>query len=195
MAKIVIEGIGEYYQHNPRIAVIVTARADAEENALAATWHMPISTNPPLYAVSIATKRFTHELIIRSREFGINFLSYENADLIAAVGGTAGRELDKFQAFNIAKVKPVKTKVPILEASYAAYECQLVDDREYADHHLIVGKIVATHQAKEAFAEDGTLNLAKTNPALYLGNELYTTTTRDKVKSLDRTALSKFKGG
>ena len=191
MDKIISEGVGAFAQHYPAVATIVTAQAKGKENAMAVAWHAPVSSNPPLYGVSISPKRFTYQLIADSKEFGINFLPFEAAELVASVGGSKGSEIDKFQRFNIAKNKPVRTAVPILEAAYAAYECRLVDDRGYGDHRLLVGEIEAVHWLKAAFAPEEILDLAKVNPALYLGHELYLTTAKDTVRRLDREVYGK----
>jgi len=158
---------------------------------MAVAWHAPISLQPPLYGVSISPKRFTYQLIADSKEFGINFLPFEAAELVASVGGSKGSEVDKFQRFNIAKNKPVMTAVPILEAAYAAYECQLVDDRSYGDHRWLVGEIVAVHWLEEVFTPDEVIDLDKVSSILYLGNELYVTTSRDTIRSLDRKVYGK----
>ena len=50
---------------------------------------------------------------------------------------------------HVATEKPLKTAVPILGAAYAAYECKLVDDREYGDHRWLVGEVVAVHLLEE----------------------------------------------
>jgi len=186
MDKIISEGVGAFAQHFPAVATIVTAQAKGKENAMAVAWHAPVSLKPPLYGVSISPKRFTYQLIVDSKEFGINFLPFEAAELVASVGGSKGSEIDKFQRFNIAKNKPVRTAVPILEAAYAAYECRLVDDRGYGDHRWLVGEIVAVHWLKEVFTPDEVIDWDKVSPILYLGNELYITTSKDTVKSLDR---------
>ncbi|MDH5695741.1 MAG: flavin reductase family protein [Dehalococcoidia bacterium] len=191
MAKVISEDIGAYSHHYPRVATIVTAQAKGKENAMAVAWHMSISFNPPLYGVSISPKRFTYQLIADSKEFGVNFLPFEQAELVASVGGSKGAEIDKFRQFNIAKEKPVKTAVPILEAAYAAYECQLVDDKAYGDHRLLVGEIVAVHLLKEAFTPEETLDLAKINPVLYLGNERYLTVSRETTRHLGREVYGK----
>lgn len=191
MAKVISEGIGTFSQHYPRVAVIVTARAKGKVNAMAVAWHLVISVNPPLYGVSIAPKRFTYELIADDKEFGVNFLPFEMAELVASVGGSSGREMDKFQKFNIALDKPVKTAVPILKDAYAAYECKLVDDKLYGDHRLLVGEIVAVHWMEEAFTPEGTLDLDRISPALYLGRDSYLTTAKDKVRRLDRGVYGK----
>ena len=191
MAKVVSEGIGEFYQHYPRAVAIVTAQAEGKDNAMAVAWHAPISFNPPLYGVSISPKRFTYQLIAVSKEFGVNFLPFESAELVASVGGSSGGAIDKFQRFNIAKDKSVRTAVPILKAAYAAYECKLVDDKSYGDHRLLVGEIVAVHLLKEDFAPDEVIDLDKVSPLLYLGHDQYLTAAKDTVRYLDREVYGK----
>jgi len=191
MSKVISESAGAFSHYFPRLTVVVTAHAKGRDNAMAVAWHAPISFNPPLYGICLSPKRFTYQLIVDSKEFGVNFLPFNKAELIASVGGSKGQEIDKFHQFSIAKDKSVKTKVPVLKAAYAAYECQLVDDRGYGDHRLLVGEIVAVHWLKDAFAPENIIDLAKVSPALYLGNELYLTTAKDTVKSLDRKVYGK----
>ncbi len=191
MAKVISEGVGAFYHHYPRVAAIVTAHAEGKSNAMAVAWHMPISFSPPLYGISISPKRFTYQLIVDSKEFGVNFLPFDRAELVASVGGSKGQEVDKFHRFNIARDKSVKTAVPILKDAYAAYECQLVDDRSYGGHRLLIGEIVAVHLLKEAFAPEEVLDLNKVSPILYLGHELYLTTSKDTMRSIDREVYGK----
>jgi flavin reductase (DIM6/NTAB) family NADH-FMN oxidoreductase RutF len=191
MAKVITEDIGAYYHHYPRVAAIVTAQAKGRENVMAVAWHTPISFSPPLYGIAVSAKRFTYQLIIESKEFGVNFLPFEQAELIASVGGSKGEEIDKFRRFGIARDKPAKTAVPVLKAAYAAYECKLVDDRGYSDHRLLVGEVVAVHSLEEAFTPEGVLDLAEVSPILYLGNERYTTVSREPIKYLDREVYGK----
>jgi len=191
MAKVISEDVGELYQHYPRLAVVVTTHANGKDNAMAVAWHSPLSVSPPLYGVAISPKRFTYQLIIDSKEFGVNFLPFEAAELFASVGGSKGSEIDKFQRFNIAQDKAVKTALPILTVGYAAYECRLVDDKGYGDHRWIVGEIVAVHTTKEVFTPEMTLDLDRVNPALYLGREFYLTVLKDTLRYLDRKAYGK----
>jgi flavin reductase (DIM6/NTAB) family NADH-FMN oxidoreductase RutF len=186
MAKVVNEDIGAYYHHYPRVAAVVTAHSQGKENAMALAWHAPISVAPPLYGVALAAKRFTYKLIAESKEFGVNFLPFDEAELVAAVGGSSGERIDKFSRFNIAKDKPLKTQVPILSAAYAAYECKLADDRLYGDHRLVVGEIVAVHVLEEAFGLGETLDISKVSPTLYIGSERYVTASCEAIKHLDR---------
>jgi len=190
MDKVRTEDTGGFYQHYPKVPVIVTAQAGGRDNAMAAAWHTSISAEPPLYGVAVSPKRFTYQLIAEGKEFGINFLPFAKAELVASIGGSKGAEVDKFHRFNIAQEKPVKTAVPILQAAYAAYECKLVDDRVYGDHRWLVGEIVAVHMLKGALTPEETLDVAKVSPILYLGHELYLTTSKD-VTYLDRKVYGK----
>lgn len=186
MPKLVTAAIGKFSQHYPKVAAIVTASARGRDAAMTAAWHSSISLKPPLYGIAIAPKRFTYQLITESREFGINFVPLEKASLAAAIGGTSGQQMNKFERFNIAKEKPVKTTAPILKDAYAAYECKLVDSGPYGDHLWIVGEIVAVHFLEEAFTPAEILDLDKIKPLLYLGSDFYASTDENSVSLVKR---------
>jgi len=186
MSRIVTEDIGKFSQHYPKVAVIVTASARGRDDAMTAAWHSSISLKPPIYGVALTSKRFTYQLITESREFGINFIPLEKASLAAAVGGTSGQQIDKFERFKIKKEKPLKTTVPILKDAYAAYECKLLDRKPYGDHIWIVGEIVAVHVSKEAFTPTEALDLDKIKPLLYLGSDFYASIDKDSVHFVKR---------
>jgi len=186
MPKIKAEEVGEFYHHYPKVAAILTVNAGGKKNAMAVAWHSSVSFKPPLYGVAVAPKRFTYQLILESKEFGINFVPFEAAELVASVGGSGGKEIDKFTKFNIAEEKPLKTNVPILKDAYAAYECKLVENKIYGDHVWVVGEIVAVHSSDDVLASKGTLDVSELSPTLYLGAELYITVDRASLRLLDR---------
>jgi flavin reductase (DIM6/NTAB) family NADH-FMN oxidoreductase RutF len=186
MVKVSTESLGRFSYHYPRLVIILTAHSQGRDNAMTVAWHAPLSFRPPLYGVAITPGRFTYQLIMESGEFGVNFVPYETAELIASVGGSRGKEVNKFERFHIARERGVKTAVPLLEDAYACYECKLVEHKPFGDHELVVGEIVVVHFAEEAFTQEGVLDIARVNPALYLGAELYVTTLKDSGKRLDR---------
>ncbi|MEA1959543.1 MAG: flavin reductase family protein [Chloroflexota bacterium] len=186
MAKIVLEGSGKFYQHYPRVAVIVTVSAGGKKNAMAAAWHSAISHTPPIFGVSLAPKRYTYKLLTESREFAVNFLSMERARLIAAVGKISGVEGDKFARFGIETEEPLKTSAPILKDTYAAYECRLIDSRTYGDHVWVVGEIAATHIEEGMFDSEEVLDLERVRPAMYLGADRYTAPSKDDIRTIER---------
>ena len=186
MAEIASSGLNKFYQQYPRIPIVVTAQANGKKNAMVVARHTVVSTTPPNFGISISSESFTYQLIVQSKEFGVNFLPYEEAELVDAIGSSKGREIDKFQRFNLAVVKPEKTAVPILKAAYAAYECKLTDDVGYNRSHWLVGEIVAMLTLKECRAQQGILDLAKVNPLLYLGSKHYLAAAKETIKYVPR---------
>jgi flavin reductase (DIM6/NTAB) family NADH-FMN oxidoreductase RutF len=186
MAKVSMEGAGQFSYQYPRLVVIVTSQARGKENAMTVAWHSPISLRPPLYGIAVTPQRSSYELILEGKEFGVNFIPFEKAELMASVGGSRGKEIDKFERFHIPKEKALKTAVPLLKDAYLAYECRLIDHKAYGDHEWLVGEILATHILEEAFTSQGVLDVARFNPALYLSGEFYITTRRETLQHLDR---------
>lgn len=179
-----------FYHYCPAVAMIVTVSRGPEKDAMAAAWHSPISFNPPLYGVSVSPKRHTYQMIMDAKEFGVNFVPFEVAELVAQVGGCSGRDVNKFERFKIEEVDPLVTSAPIMKDSYAAYECRLFARNTYGDHEWFVGEIVATHADSSAFAGDGVIDVRKAVPALYLGLDRYLKIESSEIIELDRRKLA-----
>lgn len=192
MTNVSFEGCGKFSYHYPALATIVTSHSNGNDNAMAVAWHAPVSMSPPLYGISIALQRYTYQLIIDSGEFVINFIPLDLAKIIAAVGGSKGSAIDKFERFNIQKQKSLVTSVPIIKGAYAAYECKLFDQKTFGDHEWFVGEIVASHIDKKAFAESGILDTEAVQPALYLGGENYLTLAKAPIHHLERKIFGKI---
>jgi flavin reductase (DIM6/NTAB) family NADH-FMN oxidoreductase RutF len=186
MSRVVTEEIGKFGQHYPKQAVIVTGSARGRDDAMTAAWHSSISVRPPIYGVAVTSRRFTYQLIRESQEFAINFIPWEKASLAAAIGGTSGQQMDKFEKFSIKREKPSKITAPILQGAYAAYECTLLDSRPYGDHIWIVGEIVAVHFLEEAFTAAGVLDMDKARPLLYIGSDTYASIDENTVNFIKR---------
>ena len=186
------EEVQRFGYHYPQIAAVITARANGRANAMTAAWQTPVSSRPPLYGVAISPKRFTYSLILKSGEFAVNFLPWEKAELVAAVGGSKGEKIDKFKSFGIEEEEPIKTGAPILKCAYGAYECRLVSDQAYGDHRFIIGEVLAVHYLEDAFSDEGIINLDKVRPVLYVGLDSYVDINTPKVVAIDRLKAIRY---
>jgi len=176
----------EYFQYfYPYTVAIVGAKFEEKINFMSAAWHSPLSFSPPLFGVLISKKRFSHYIISNAKEFTVNFIPFNKVKISAQMGRKSGRDIDKVKTFKI-KLLPAKViSSPILEDSYAALECRLIDIKTYGDHDLFVGEVVAVHQEEDAFAEEnGVLNTKKIKPLLYLGSDMYITTDAKTLKHI-----------
>lgn len=92
-----IDTIEKFYYLFPQTVAIV----GVGRNLMPAAWHTPISAKPPLYGVLISPKRYTYDLLEKEGGFTVNFLMHEQAQLIAQLGSTSGRNIDKPTHFKI----------------------------------------------------------------------------------------------
>ncbi len=188
MSKKNSEGLADFNGYYPTLATIVTSKSKGKENAMAVAWHSIVSMNPPAYGISISPKRFTHGLITESGAFAVNFIHGKEAELIAAVGGCSGRNMDKFKEMGIKSTPALVLDVPILKVAYFAVECKVVSKTVFGDHDWFVGRIVATHWSTEAFDEKGLVDFANATPTAYLGSDNYLIIGKGKKTHLDRRA-------
>ncbi len=186
MVETTIPDLNKFYQQYPRIPVIITAQSNGKKNAMTIARHAVVSTDPPYFGIGISSGSFTYQLIAESKEFGVNFLPYEEVQLVDSLGSTKGMEIDKFQKFNVALAEPEKTSVPILKVAYATYECKVIDDIDYGRTHWIVGDVVVMHSFGECMAPPKILDVNMVNPILYLGDQRYLTVSKETLKHVLR---------
>ena len=169
-----------YYYAFPMQAVLVTCKdIDNKTNAITIAWHCPISKNPPLYGISLAPNRFSHNLIKKSKEFVINFLSFDFVDKVNFCGTHSGRNIDKIQKSNLTLIPSKEITTPSIQESYSILECRLKESISLGDHTFFVGEVVNINFDENAFLEH-VLENKHIQPTLYLGEKIYTTIGRNK---------------
>lgn len=169
--------IGKFYYCFPQTVAMVGVQA----NIMPAAWHTPISADPPLYGVLISPKRYTYTLLQQELGFTVSFLEKEYGPLSAKTGSTSGRDGNKLAACNIKCTQAEHVSGPILLDSYAAYECEKFDVREYGDHFLFIGKIILLYYREDAVNKDLLVDEKKVKPMLYFGKDRYITIDPDSL--------------
>ena len=172
-----VEGsIEKFYQYSfPMQTVLVTCNDDkGKTNIITIAWHTPISIKPPLYGVSIAPGRYSHDLIKNTKELVVNFLNYDLVEKAHFCGKNSGRKVDKVHETKLTFKPAKKISVPIIQEGYAHLECKDVHDYIIGDHTFFVGEVV-TVQASEGTFENNLLKIEETSPLYYLGGNSYTT--------------------
>ncbi len=169
--------IGKFYYCFPQTVAMVGVKT----NVMPAAWHTPISAEPPLYGVLISPKRYTYTLLQQENGFTVCFLEKDYGPLSAKTGSTSGRDGDKLAALNIKYTKAEHVNGPILQGSYAAYECEKFEAREYGDHFLFIGKITLLHYRDDAINKDLLVDEKTIKPMLYFGKDRYITTDPDSL--------------
>ena len=160
---------------NPRsVALITSETVDGRANAMAATWHTPLSFDPPLYGVSISPKRATHDMVKRAKGYGVNLLPLEMVRSIHVCGRTSFSENpDKLAKAGLSVFRGPVLGLPLIKEAYACLEVRVVKEVEVGDHTLFVGEVVSV-LAEDVYSR-GLLDLGRVRPSLYRGKDRYLT--------------------
>jgi len=153
---------------------------DGNPNIITLAWSMPTSHNPPMVAISIAPKRYSHHLIKMTKEFIVNIPRFEQAKEALFCGRKSGRYVKKFEEAGLTPEPARIVRPPIIKECVAHLECRLVGTMETGDHTVFIGEVVIAYADPEAFREDRYV-LKKVKPLLYLGSDEFVTTSKEIV--------------
>lgn len=175
--------IEKFYQYSfPMQTVLVTCNDEhGKTNVITIAWHTPISKKPPLYGISLAPSRYSHDLIKKNKEFVVNFVHYKMVEKAHFCGTHSGRSTDKIDETTLTLSPAKKVKVSVIKECYAHLECRMVQNLTVGDHTLFIGEIVAVQADENTFKND-LLTINKIQPLYYIGGNSYTTIDRLKKK-------------
>ncbi len=159
---------------HPRNTVLVTcAGSNGKPNIITLAWSMPVSRDPPIVAISIAPKRYSHKLIEETKEFVINIPTISILRQTFYCGKTSGRDVDKFKESGLTPAPAKKVKVPIIRECVAHLECKLLNQFEIGDHTLFVGEVIAAYANNGIF--DKVFDVAKAKLVYHMGGNKFVT--------------------
>jgi len=137
---------------NPRQVILITSRArivpkfkakeEEKDNIMTAAWHMPVSFEPPLYAISVGKKRYSLELIRKSKSFVVNFMPYSMKKEVLLAGRTTGVHLDKFEKIGLGKEDAETIDCCRIKEALACLECEVEQEIEAGDHIIFIGRVL-----------------------------------------------------
>ena len=173
--------LNKFYNYAfPKLAVLVTLLDESgKPNIITLAWHSPCSIKPPTYGISIDPRRYSHDPIIKTSEFVVNFCDWSISDQVHYCGRHSGRKFDKFEETGMIPIPAQKVKPPLIAEAYCHLECKLTDHHLYGDHTWLVGEVVAL-SCDEVFEDD--LLEDKVEPLFYLGNNTYTSFHKKRKK-------------
>ena len=170
-----------HYAYPMQTALVTCLDGNDKTNVITIAWHTPISKKPPLYGISIAPGRYSHDLIKKSGEFVINFSPYHLVEKINFCGTHSGRKTDKISETNLTLTPSKKIKTSAIEECFAHFECKLYGSFIIGDHTLFIGEVINILIDDNAFLDD-LIETKKIQPCYYIGDNIYTRIGTEKKK-------------
>jgi flavin reductase (DIM6/NTAB) family NADH-FMN oxidoreductase RutF len=159
--------------HPMHTVLVSCVSKTGKPNIITLAWAMPTSINPPLVAISIAPRRYSHALIEETREFVVNIPTMEILKETLFCGRRSGRDLDKFKETSLTPEPARKVKPPIIKECIAHLECKLHSQFTTGDHTIFIGEVVEAYAEKEAFTD--VYNLEKAKMIFHIGGDEFAT--------------------
>ncbi len=160
---------------HPRNVVLVTCVDEVGKvNVITLAWSMPVSMDPPIVAISVAPKRYSHGLIERSKEFVVNVPTMDIVKEALYCGRVSGRRRDKFKDVGLTPSPAKRVKPPIINECIAHLECKVIQQIKVGDHTLFLGEVVAAYVNEKSFVNN-KYNLTITRFIYHVGEDEFVT--------------------
>ena len=121
----------------------ITSSFGGIDNIMTSAWCCPASFYPPIVSSYIGLTRYTHDLVMKGREFVLNIMASDQAEIAVFCGNNSGRDIDKFKALGLETKKGQVVSVPLIVGCAAHIECKVISYHQVGDHTLFVGETVA----------------------------------------------------
>ena len=178
--KVGVDLSSAYRLLHPRLVVLVSCVDEVgKANVITLAWSMPVSINPPLVAISVAPKRYSHRLIEKTRDFVVNVPTMDIVRETLFCGRRSGKTYDKFKETGLTPLPAKMAQPPIIKECVAHLECKLHQQITVGDHTLFIGRVLA------AYADDGVFDekfdLKKVKPIYHMGGDDFATLVPETV--------------
>lgn len=158
----------------PVPAIMVTVGNEEVNNIITIAWTGTVNSDPAMVSISVRKSRYSHELLMKHREFVINLVTKKLARAMDYCGVKSGRDVDKFKEMRLTRGKAVKVNAPIIEESPVNIECVVKQVISLGSHDMFLAEVLAVDVDDSYMDESGRFNLEKANLVTYSHGQYYT---------------------
>jgi len=155
----------------PLPTVLIVTGTMEKANIATIAWISILSSKPPTLGISVGTKGFTGEEILKNKEFTVNIATAEIMTETDFCGITSGKDIDKFKKTGLQKLPSTVVSAPIIKQCPLNLECKLVESKIIGTSNHFVGEIVETHIDTNKIKDIhhwGTIDIDAVNPLVYI---------------------------
>jgi flavin reductase (DIM6/NTAB) family NADH-FMN oxidoreductase RutF len=131
-----------YQLLEPGPVVLLTTARNGRPNVMAMSWHMMIEFEPPLVACVVSSADHSFAAMRTTRECVIAIPALKLAPQVVQVGNSSGRDIDKFQTFDLTPVPAQRVKPPLIAECFANLECKVAETRLVNKYNLFILEVL-----------------------------------------------------
>ncbi len=152
---------------------LVTTAHGGRRNVFTVAWTGIINTVPPKTYISVRPSRLSHELIEASGGFVVNLPTEPLARAVDFCGVRSGREIDKFEAMQLAWEPSPLLGLPMLCDSPVCLECRVFEKRPLGSHDMFLADIAGVCVDERLLDSGGGLRLDRARLLAYAHGGYY----------------------
>ncbi len=122
----------------PGPVVLVTTASQGRPNVMTMSWHMMMEFEPPLIGCVISPMNYTFETLRKTRECVIAIPTVALASKVVEIGNCSGRDIEKFEAFDLTPAPAEKVKAPLIAECLTNLECRVSDTSRVNKYALFI---------------------------------------------------------
>lgn len=119
---------------------VVTAVHEGERHGMTVNSFTSISLTPPLLIISLQQNTRTHELVMKSRAFGLTILAVDQVNVSDLFAGRMPEVADRLATV---KTETLVTGSPLIEGGLSWLDCRVVQTYDAGMTTLFIAEVVA----------------------------------------------------
>lgn len=158
----------------PVPAVLVSCGREGESpNLITVAWAGTICTNPAMLSISVRPERYSHKILMDTKEFVVNLVTKELLFATDYCGVKSGRDVDKFKEMKLTPFRSQRIKAPGVAESPVSLECRVTEVRPLGSHDLFLAEIVGVSVSEELMDENDKFHLNNAGLVAYSHGEYF----------------------
>ena len=149
----------------PPVVLVSTLYGDVK-NIAPFGMNMPVSFNPPLFAIGMRAAGDTYKNVIETEEFVIAIPGPDLVEAIDIAAKSFPREVSEFEKTGLTPLKSEIVKPFRVKECQSNLECVLEWVKQAGDHYLVVGRIVVASIEDKIYTKD--LSRSLINPVYHV---------------------------
>jgi flavin reductase (DIM6/NTAB) family NADH-FMN oxidoreductase RutF len=131
-----------YQLLEPGPVVFLTTSRGGRDNIMTMSWHMMVDFEPPSVACVVSEANYSFAALRAAKECVIAIPARKLAPKVVDVGNASGRDIDKFSAFGLTKMRAKQVAPPLVAECFANLECRVADTRLVRRYNLFILEVL-----------------------------------------------------
>lgn len=158
----------------PVPAVMVSCKSGNEKaNIITVAWAGTVCSDPAMVSISVRPDRYSHHIILETREFVINLVTEKLNRACDWCGVRSGRDYDKFKEMKLHEYYSDLMETPAIEESPVNIWCRVTKIEELGSHDMFIAKVAGVTVDDAYMDAKGRFALEKTGLITYSHGEYY----------------------